>query len=75
MHFSAVNLGQGAPDWPAPRFLKEALKRATDEEFNQYARASGHMPLMKQLAKHYEKTLGRTVDPETEVREARCTPK
>eukprot|EP01138_Halocafeteria_seosinensis_P013835 gb/GECG01014127.1/.p1 GENE.gb/GECG01014127.1/~~gb/GECG01014127.1/.p1 ORF type:complete len:426 (+),score=53.32 gb/GECG01014127.1/:1-1278(+) len=65
--YAAVNLGQGAPNWQAPRFLKEALKRATDEDFNQYARASGHMPLVEELAKHYTNVIGRTIDPSTEI--------
>jgi L-glutamine---4-(methylsulfanyl)-2-oxobutanoate aminotransferase len=33
----AVNLAQGFPDFPAPTSLKEAAKRALDEDKNQYA--------------------------------------
>ena len=30
----AVNLAQGFPDFPAPTELKEAAKRAIDEDYN-----------------------------------------
>jgi aspartate/methionine/tyrosine aminotransferase len=37
----AVNLAQGFPDFPAPHQLKEAAKRAIDEDYNQYAVTHG----------------------------------
>src|SRR5580700_9930075 len=37
----AVNLAQGFPDFPAPTELKEAAKRAIDEDYNQYAITHG----------------------------------
>jgi len=37
----AVNLAQGYPDFAAPSELKEAAKRAIDEEYNQYAITHG----------------------------------
>ena len=37
----AVNLAQGFPDFPAPAEIKEAAKRAIDEDFNQYAITHG----------------------------------
>ena len=37
----AVNLAQGFPDFPAPAEIKEAAKRAIDEEYNQYAITHG----------------------------------
>jgi kynurenine---oxoglutarate transaminase / cysteine-S-conjugate beta-lyase / glutamine---phenylpyruvate transaminase len=64
---AAVNLGQGFPDWPAPRFVKDAMIRAVEADDNQYARSAGHMPLVEALAKRYSAWLGRTVDPLTEV--------
>jgi aspartate/methionine/tyrosine aminotransferase len=33
----AVNLAQGFPDVPCPQELKDAAKRAIDEDVNQYA--------------------------------------
>src|SRR5579863_238548 len=37
----AVNLAQGFPDFSAPAELKEAAKRAIDEDYNQYAVTHG----------------------------------
>ncbi|MGC1342428.1 MAG: aminotransferase class I/II-fold pyridoxal phosphate-dependent enzyme [Candidatus Binataceae bacterium] len=37
----AVNLAQGYPDFAAPTELKEAAKRAIDDEYNQYAITHG----------------------------------
>jgi aspartate/methionine/tyrosine aminotransferase len=37
----AVNLAQGFPDFPAPVELKQAAKRAIDEDYNQYAITHG----------------------------------
>jgi aspartate/methionine/tyrosine aminotransferase len=37
----AVNLAQGFPDFAAPMQLKEAAKRAIDEDYNQYAVTHG----------------------------------
>jgi aspartate/methionine/tyrosine aminotransferase len=37
----AVNLAQGFPDFPAPAEIKEAAKRAIDEDYNQYAITHG----------------------------------
>src|SRR5215472_12062299 len=41
LKFGAVNLAQGFPDFAAPTELKEAAKRAIDEEYNQYAITHG----------------------------------
>jgi aspartate/methionine/tyrosine aminotransferase len=35
LRVGAVNLAQGYPDFPAPAELKEAAKRAIDEDYNQ----------------------------------------
>src|ERR1039458_6532948 len=37
----AVNLAQGFPDFPAPAEIKQAAKRAIDEDYNQYAITHG----------------------------------
>lgn len=63
----AVNLGQGFPDWESPRFVKDALIRATNENHNQYARSAGHPPLVQAIAKRYSKALGRELDWENEI--------
>ena len=46
----AVNLGQGFPDWETPRFVKDALIRALEENHNQYARSAGQPALVQAIA-------------------------
>jgi aspartate/methionine/tyrosine aminotransferase len=41
LKIGAVNLAQGFPDFPSPNELKEAAKRAIDEDYNQYAITHG----------------------------------
>ena len=64
---SAVNLGQGFPDWETPQFIKDALCRSVQGSGNQYARSAGDLKLVEALAKHYSPLMGREVDPLTEV--------
>lgn len=63
----AVNLAQGFPDFPAPRVLKEAAKRAIDNDKNQYAITWGAKTFRDALAKKHERTTGLAVDPEREL--------
>ena len=46
----AVNLAQGFPDFPAPTELKEAAKRAIDEDYNQYAITHGSPNFRRAIA-------------------------
>lgn len=46
----AVNLAQGFPDFPAPVELKEAAKRAIDEDYNQYAITHGSPNFRRAIA-------------------------
>ncbi|MFI5352790.1 MAG: pyridoxal phosphate-dependent aminotransferase [Candidatus Binatales bacterium] len=46
----AVNLAQGFPDFPAPSELKEAAKRAIEEDYNQYAITHGSPNLRRAIA-------------------------
>ncbi len=46
----AVNLAQGFPDFPAPAELKEAAKRAIDQDYNQYAITHGSPNLRRAIA-------------------------
>jgi aspartate/methionine/tyrosine aminotransferase len=50
IEFGAVNLAQGFPDFAAPAELKEAAKRAIDEEYNQYAITHGSPNFRKAIA-------------------------
>jgi aminotransferase len=46
----AVNLAQGFPDFPAPDALKDAAKRAIDEDYNQYAITHGSPNFRRAIA-------------------------
>ena len=63
----AVNLAQGFPDFPAPSALKEAAKRAIDNDKNQYAITWGAKAFRDALAKKHERTTGIAIDPEREL--------
>lgn len=63
----AVNLGQGAPNFDGPEFVKAAAVEALQAGHNQYAPAPGVPELRQAIAEHQERFYGLTVDPETEV--------
>jgi aspartate/methionine/tyrosine aminotransferase len=63
----AINLGQGAPGWNPPGFAIAAMRKALEGSNNQYCRAMGHPALCNQLASIYTESLGRKIDPMTEV--------
>jgi aspartate/methionine/tyrosine aminotransferase len=63
----AVNLAQGFPDFPAPTQLKEAAKRALDEDKNQYAITWGAKAFRDAIAAKHLETTGISLDPEREI--------
>ena len=64
----SVNLGQGFPDWQPPSFLKENVKKYfTDNAFYQYTRNLGQPKLCEAVARNYEKTFKRNLDPLKEI--------
>jgi aspartate/methionine/tyrosine aminotransferase len=63
----AVNLGQGAPDFDGPEWLKEAAIKAIRDGRGQYARMTGLPELTKAIAMRFEKTSGLSYDPERDV--------
>jgi kynurenine--oxoglutarate transaminase/cysteine-S-conjugate beta-lyase/glutamine--phenylpyruvate transaminase len=63
----SVNLGQGFPDWESPAFVKDALSKSVQANFNQYCRSGGEISLVTALAKHYSPLVNRTIDPLNEV--------
>ena len=65
--YSAVNLGQGFPDFEVPVALREALAKHVAEGRNQYAPMTGVPRLREQIAIKTERLYGRSVDPETDV--------
>ncbi|MBK7863437.1 MAG: aminotransferase class I/II-fold pyridoxal phosphate-dependent enzyme [Archangiaceae bacterium] len=64
---SAVNLGQGFPDFDGPLEIKQAAIDAINGGVNQYAITHGAASLRQAVAQHAERFYGQKVDPETEV--------
>jgi len=63
----AVNLAQGFPDFPAPRFLKQAAAEALEADFNQYAITWGAKGFRDAIAANYRRVYGLEIDPEREI--------
>jgi N-succinyldiaminopimelate aminotransferase len=64
---NAFNLGQGAPDFDGPEFLKEAAIKAIRDGRGQYARMTGLPELTKAIVDRFERTSGLAYDPERDV--------
>ncbi|TKR80742.1 hypothetical protein L596_014762 [Steinernema carpocapsae] len=62
----AVNIGQGFPDSPAPKFVADLLenisKHPEKTAWHQYTRGFGHARLVKALAELYSNRIGHPVD-------------
>jgi methionine aminotransferase len=67
LEHSAVNLGQGFPDFAVPDFLVEALARAMREGRNQYAPMTGVPALRQAIAAKTLACYGASVNPDTEI--------
>lgn len=67
MENHAISLGQGAPDWQPPNWIKDELKVAADGTAHQYARAVGDVDLCQALASNYSKSLNKEINPITEI--------
>jgi len=65
--YSAVNLGQGFPDWAAPDDIKQKAMEAIAADHNQYAVTWGVKEFRDAIAKKTQWFLGMDVDPETEI--------
>jgi N-succinyldiaminopimelate aminotransferase len=63
----AVNLGQGAPDFDGPDFVKEAAIQAIRDGRGQYARMTGLPELTRAIAERFEKTSGLSYEPERDI--------
>jgi N-succinyldiaminopimelate aminotransferase len=63
----AVNLGQGAPSFDGPDFVKEAAIAAIRAGHNQYCASAGVPALVSAIAAHQRRFWGLDYDPETEV--------
>src|SRR5260370_3733548 len=63
----AVNLAQGCPDFAAPAVIKEAAKRAIDEEYNQYAITHGSPNFRRAIADKVRSYNGIACDPDRNI--------
>ena len=64
---SAVNLGQGFPDFDGPAPGKDAAREALAHGWNQYAPLPGMPALREQIARWSSDMNGLDADPETEI--------
>jgi aminotransferase len=62
-----VSLTIGQPDFPTPLHVKEAGKKAIDEDFTSYTHNAGTIELRKAAAEFVHKKYQLSFDPETEV--------
>ena len=63
----AVNLAQGFPDFAAPTEIKEAAKRAIDQEYNQYAITHGSPNFRRAIADKVRSYNGFPCDPDRNI--------
>jgi len=64
---SAINLGQGFPDYPMDPLLIQGVSKAMEEGYNQYAPSSGYLVLREQLAAKTLHEHGQNFNPESEI--------
>ena len=62
-----MNLAQGFPDFAAPAEIKEAAKRAIDEEYNQYAITHGSPNFRRAIADKVRSDNGIACDPDRNI--------
>ncbi|MCK4378756.1 MAG: aminotransferase class I/II-fold pyridoxal phosphate-dependent enzyme, partial [Deltaproteobacteria bacterium] len=65
--YNGVNLSQGFPDFPAPLMIKEAAKKAIDDDFNQYAITWETNNLRQAVSRKLKHFYNWDVDPEKEI--------
>jgi len=63
----AINLGQGAPDFPSPPHVIDAAHRALDTPHHQYAPGWGYPELRQVIAAHAQRFYQMPVDPAANV--------
>ena len=67
LQHSAVNLGQGFPNFDGPEFIKEAAIAAIRAGHNQYARMTGIPELNRAIAEHQRRFYDLRYDPDSEI--------
>lgn len=62
-----ISLTIGQPDFPTPSHVKEAGKKAIDDNFTSYTHNAGLLELREAAASFISKKYGLTYDPQTEI--------
>jgi aspartate aminotransferase len=50
-----INLSLGEPDFPTPQIIKDAAKKAIDEDFSHYTHVSGYLELREAITKKFKR--------------------
>jgi aminotransferase len=67
LHYGAINLAQGFPDFPAPGVIKRAAQQAVAADINQYAITWGAPDLRRAIALKFAAWQKVEIDPEREI--------
>lgn len=59
-----ISFSLGEPDLPPPEAARLACEKALEEDFTKYTSTQGLPELREEIAKHYQKKYGVSVDPE-----------
>lgn len=65
--YSAINLGQGAPDYYGPEKILENISKQVLSCHNQYSHTHGEVCLRNEVSFYIEMTTGVVYDPDTEI--------
>ena len=65
--FSAINLGQGFPDYQMNEELMNLVSKVMQKGFNQYVPMQGYMPLRESIAEKVEYLYQTKINPDTEI--------
>lgn len=60
-----ISLAVGEPDFPTPEFIREAAKRAIDDNFTRYTPVAGVPALREAAGRYFERRYGVPVPPES----------
>lgn len=61
---TVIDLGVGEPDFPTPEHIKDAAKRALDENFTKYTSTTGILPLRQAICDYTNSNFGSDYTPE-----------
>lgn len=61
---TVIDLGVGEPDFPTPEHIKNAAKRALDENFTKYTTSAGILPLRQAVCDYINSNFGSDYTPD-----------